>query len=75
MQVISLQRRRNARVVAVARELLMLAEEGELQGLTFIAKLGARDHRAGVVGDYQRWPAEALLATLRMKKRLLDEDE
>lgn len=59
----------------MARELLILAEEGDLQGLTFIAKIGARDHRAGIVGDYLRHPAEALLATLRLKKRLLDEDE
>jgi hypothetical protein len=59
----------------VVRELLELADDGDLQGLTFVAKLGRQDHRAGVVGDYEESPEEAVFATLRMKQQLLEEDE
>jgi hypothetical protein len=74
MRVVALQRHRNRKVVAVAKELLQLAEEGALHGLTFVAKFGRKDHRAGVVGDYQRSPEEAVYAALRMKQQLLNED-
>lgn len=74
MQLVDLQRRRNRKVVAVARELLDLAEAGDLQGLSFVAKLGRQDHRAGVVGDYQQDPQAAVYATLRMNRHLLDDD-
>lgn len=71
MRVIDLQRHRNRKVVAVARELLAMAEDGDLRALSFVAKLGPNDHRAGVVGEYQDSPAEAVLAALRLKRRLL----
>jgi hypothetical protein len=74
MRVVSLDRFRNRKVVAVARELLQLAEQGDLQGLTFVAKFGRADHRAGIVGDYQRSRAEAVYAALQMKRQLLDEE-
>lgn len=75
MHVVALNRHRNKKVVAVARELLALAEEGDLQGLTFVAQLGRGDHRAGVVGVYLTNPAEAVLAASRLKQRLLAEAE
>lgn len=74
MQVVELRRHRNRQVVAVVRELLALAEEGDVHGLTFAVTLGPRDHRVGVVGIHRKNPAEALLAVLRMKKNLLSED-
>lgn len=67
--------RQNAQVVAAVRELLELAEAGSLQGLTFIAKLGRRDHRAGLLGDYRESPQEALIAAIRLKEQLLDASE
>lgn len=73
MQVVPLQRARNTKVVAVVKELLELADDGDLQGLTFVAKLGRKDHRAGVVGDYEQNPAEAVYAASRMKQQLLDD--
>lgn len=73
MRVVSLDRFRNRKVVAVARELLQLAEQGDLQGLSFVAKFGRSDHRAGVVGDYQQNRAEAVYAAMRMKRQLLEE--
>lgn len=75
MQLVDLQRRRNRKVVAVARELLDLAEAGDLQGLSFVAKLGHQDHRAGIVGDYRQDPQAAVYATLRMNRHLLDDDD
>lgn len=73
MRVVPLQARRNRKVVGVAKELLQLAETGCLHGLTFVAKLGPRDHRAGVVGDYRQRPEEAIIAVLRLKQKLLSE--
>ncbi len=73
MQVVELRRYRNQKVVAVVKELLTLAEDGDLRGLSFVVKLGARDHRVGVVGEYRQHPEEALLAALRMKQKLLSE--
>lgn len=74
MRIVPLAPYRNRKVVAVARELLQLAELGDLRGLSFVAKLGPKDHRAGVVGEYQDRPEEAIVAALRMKQRLLDSE-
>jgi hypothetical protein len=74
MQVVVLAEYRNRKVVAAAKELLELAELGALRGLTFVAKLGPGDHRAGIVGDYRHHPEEALIAAMRMKERLLVAD-
>lgn len=57
----------------MAREMLELAESGTLQGLAFVAKLGPRDHRAGIVGAYTERPEEAVYAAAKMKKELLEE--
>ena len=74
MRVVELRRCRNRRVVAVAKELLQLAEDGDIDGLVFVVKLGPRDHRAGIVGEYQKHPEEAVFAALRMKNLLLEEE-
>lgn len=71
MHVVSLEQFRNQKLVAVLRELLELAEEGEIQGLVFVAKFGAGDHRAGAAGDYKRKPEEALSATFTMERYLM----
>lgn len=76
MNVVRLAEFRNRELVAVCRELLQLAERGEAHGLAFVVKLGRKSHRPGLCGDYSRNPAEALMATTRMKDRLLqDEDQ
>lgn len=64
---------RSRELVAVLRELTMLAEDGIATGLAFVVKVGQRDHRAGAVGDYKRRPEEALSATFRLE-RLLRQD-
>lgn len=74
MHVVELRRYRNRKVVAVAKDIVTLAEAGDLHGIAFVLMLGPHDHRAGIVGEYQRHPAEALLAALRLKQRLLSED-
>lgn len=72
MQLVSLSAYRNQKVVEVLRELLDLAENGEVRGLTFVVKFGPGDHRVGTVGDYRRCPEEALSATLLLKRTLLE---
>ncbi len=74
MRVVNLQRYRNKGLVAALRELINLAEKGEVQGLAFVAKFGPHDHRAGSSGDYKRHPEEALAAALKMKQSLLEQE-
>jgi hypothetical protein len=74
MHVVQMAQYRNRRVVAVARELLELAEAGGLHGQIFVAKLGPRDHRAGIVGDYEEHPEQAVFAAGRLNQRVLAEE-
>ena len=74
MQVINLQRFRNKGLVAALKELTALAENGQLRGLAFVAKFGPHDHRAGSSGDYKSHPEEALMATLKMEAKLINQD-
>ncbi len=73
VKVVSLQRHRSRELVAVCRELLQLAEAGDLRALCFVAKFGQHDHRAGLSGDYKRNPSEALSATFMMERFLTSE--
>lgn len=69
MQVIKLDEYRNRDVVSALRDLLAMAENGEVQGLVFVAKLG-QAHRAGALGDYRLHPEQALPAATRMQRHL-----
>lgn len=73
MNIVSLVERRNRELVGVLKELLQLAEDGQIFGHAFVIKLGQGDHRAGVSGDYKRHPAEALTATFLMERKLAGE--
>lgn len=53
------------------KELLQLAESNSVQGLAFVVKLGQGDHRAGMAGDYRRSPEEAMAATFRLERHLM----
>lgn len=70
MRLVDLAAYRSRGVVAVLKELLELAEHGDVQGLAFVAKFGHREHHAGVVGDYKRSPEEAMTAVFRMERHL-----
>lgn len=74
VQVVSLAEYRNRELVEVLKGLLALAEDGSAQALGFVVKIG-RSHRAALVGDYRRQPGEALRGVLRLKERLLQEEE
>jgi hypothetical protein len=74
MQVVNLRRYRNKGLVAALKELITLAESGQVQGLAFVVKFGPHDHRAGSSGDYKSHPEEALMATLKMKQSLVNQD-
>jgi hypothetical protein len=71
MKLVNLSAHKNREVAAVLRELLEHAENGELQGFAFVAKMGHRDHRAGLTGDYRRHPEEALSATFLLERHLM----
>lgn len=73
MQVVSLSQYRSRELVAALKDLLELAERGQVRGLAFVAKIGRHGHRAGLTGDYSRNPDEALLAAVRLKEKLLQE--
>ena len=70
MKLVKLDDYRNREVVAALKELTALAENGQLEGLVFIAKLGHADHRAGRAGCYKRHPEQALPAALMLKQYL-----
>jgi hypothetical protein len=73
MRIVHLGKYRNRDLVAVVRALLDLAEEGTATGLAFVVKLGQADHRGGMAGDYRRHPDEALSATFRLERLLMQE--
>lgn len=56
-------------MVETLRELLALAEVGDVEGHCFVVKLRG-EHRAGVTGDYQRSTGEALQAIFYMERYL-----
>lgn len=70
LRVVRLAAYRSRGVVAVLKDLLKLAEVGDVQGLTFVAKFGPGDHRAGIAGDYRRSPEEAMSATFKLERAL-----
>lgn len=74
MQVVQLAQYKNRELVAVLKEMLILAEGGHATALAFVVKVGPRRHWAGLTGDYEIRPEEALPALLRLKERLLQED-
>jgi hypothetical protein len=55
------------------KELILLAETGELKGMAIVLKFSQTDHKAGIFGDYRQSPIEALQATLVMENKLCKE--
>lgn len=49
------------------------AKAGKISGLAFVVKYGQREHRAGAAGDYRHDPEQALSATARMKRHLMED--
>ncbi len=72
MRVVNLGEYRNRGVISALEELLALARAGQVQGFAFIVKFGPNDHRGGATGDYKRHPEQALGATFRMGRQLMD---
>ena len=72
MRVVNLCEYRNKGVISALEVLLALARAGEIQGFAFIVKFGPHDHRGGATGDYKKHPDQALGATFRMGRQLMD---
>lgn len=70
MKLINLEQYRKKEVVDALKALLAAAEEGEIQGLAYIVRVGAEDHRAGTAGIYRRNPEKALQATFALERHL-----
>jgi hypothetical protein len=70
VKLVSLAEFKNRELVAVLKELLQLAENGQATGLAFVVKIGRRSN-CGLSGDYRRSPEEALSAAVRLKEHLL----
>lgn len=62
---------RNRSIIAALEGLLEMAKRGDLVGFAFVIKTGPHQHHAGAGGDYERFPDEALSATLVLKWRLM----
>lgn len=68
-KVLELKPYRSREVIEALKEMLALAEEGEIDGLCFVAKVG-NNHQAGVVGEYKRSATDALRATFKLERFL-----
>lgn len=75
MNVVHLVKHKNRALVDGLRELLELAESGNITGLVFVVKFGQKDHRAGTLGDYRSHPDEALSATFQLERKLIKKSE
>lgn len=73
MRVVDLVAYRSHEVVSALEELLVLAKAGDVTALAFIVQVGTQQHKAGLSGNYQRRPGEAIPALLTLKHRLLQE--
>ena len=70
MELVKLDEYRNRDVIEAARRLLESAERGEIRGLVFVVKVAPGDNRAGVAGEYKRYPEKALQATFQLERLL-----
>lgn len=68
MRLINLAEHRCKEAARALRELADLAEKGDIEGVMFVCKFGAGDHRAGAAGAYRRNPGEALQATFLLER-------
>lgn len=68
MRLINLAEARSREAARALRDLADLAEKGEIEGVMFVCKFSARDHRAGCAGAYRRNAGEALQATFLLEK-------
>lgn len=70
MHLVKLSEYRSREVVAAIKELLEAAEAGEVRGLAYVVNMGPGDDRAGLAGEYRRFPEKALQATFALERHL-----
>ena len=70
MTLVSLAKYRNKELIEALKEITRMAEDGEITGAALVLKFDKNDHRAGMLGDYKKSPAEALQAVFLMEGKL-----
>jgi len=70
MSVTTIDEYRSRDTIAALRDLLNRAERGQIRGLAFAIKVGARRHRLGFTGHYYEDPIETLGCVTRMEYKL-----
>lgn len=70
MHVIQMSKFRNRDVEERLKELLALAQQGQIEGLAYVMHTAGDQHLAGMVGEYKRHPEKALQATFMLERHL-----
>ena len=70
MNVVQLRARRNREVVRLLEALLADAKTGSVHGVAFVIKVGPDKHEAGVVGDYEKYPEQAMQGVFAIERHL-----
>lgn len=70
MNVVHLRQRRNREMVKLLEGLLEDAKTGCVQGVAFVIKLGPDKHEAGIAGDYEKYPEQAMQGVFAIERHL-----
>lgn len=70
MNIRNLANYRNRELVGDLKDMLRMAESGEISAVAVVVKFGPHDHRAGMLGTYKKNPSEALQATFILESKL-----
>lgn len=70
MNVVHLRQKRNREMVRLLEGLLEDARAGCIQGVAFVIKLGPDKHEAGIAGDYERHPEQAMQGVFAIERHL-----
>ena len=70
MNVVQLRQRRNREVIKLLEGLLNDARTGSIFGVAFVIKLGPDKHEAGMAGDYEKHPEQAMQGVFAIERHL-----
>lgn len=73
MNVVQLRRKKNREVIRLLEGLLEGARSGCVQGVAFVVKLGPDKHEAGMAGDYENHPEQAMQGVFVIERYLRED--